>query len=105
MRAAEEALKHPTQPFLLHVDEINRADLAKILGEAIFLLESQADEKRELDLAYDFGPPFGNRFSHPREPAYPWHDEQRRPKHCYRGRRCSSSFRFCEALAAVECCR
>jgi 5-methylcytosine-specific restriction enzyme B len=65
MRAAEIALEHPTETFLLHVDEINRADLAKILGEAIFLLESQADEKRELDLAYDFGPPFGNRFSLP----------------------------------------
>ena len=36
MRGAEEALKHPTQPFLLHVDEISRADLAKILGEATF---------------------------------------------------------------------
>src|ERR1700693_680770 len=65
MRAAEEALKQPTETFLLHVDEINRADLAKILGEAIFLLEPQVDEKRELDLAYDFGPPFGNRFSIP----------------------------------------
>ena len=65
MRAAEEALKHPAQPFLLHVDEINRADLAKILGEAIFLLEPQVDEKRELDLAYDFGAPFGSRLSVP----------------------------------------
>jgi len=65
MRAAEEALKHPAQPFLLHVDEINRADLAKILGEAIFLLEPQVDEKRELDLAYDFGAPFGSRLSIP----------------------------------------
>src|SRR4029077_16021438 len=65
MRAAEVALKNPAQPFLLHIDEINRADLAKILGEAIFLLESQSDEKRDLDLAYDFGSPFGNRFSVP----------------------------------------
>ena len=65
MRAAEEALKHPAQPFLLHVDEINRADLAKILGEAIFLLEPQSDEKRDLDLAYDFGASFGSRFSIP----------------------------------------
>jgi 5-methylcytosine-specific restriction enzyme B len=65
MRAAEEALKQPAQPFLLHVDEINRADLAKILGEAIFLLEPQVDEKRELDLAYDFGSPFGSRLSIP----------------------------------------
>jgi 5-methylcytosine-specific restriction protein B len=47
------------------VDEINRADLAKILGEAIFLLEPQVDEKRELDLAYDFGAPFGSRLSIP----------------------------------------
>jgi 5-methylcytosine-specific restriction protein B len=65
MRAAGVALEHPTETFLLHVDEINRADLAKILGEAIFLLEPQVDEKRELDLAYDFGPPFGNRLSIP----------------------------------------
>jgi 5-methylcytosine-specific restriction enzyme B len=65
MRAAEEALKDPTQAFLLHVDEINRADLAKILGEAIYLLEQQVDEKRVLDLDYDFGPPFGKRFSVP----------------------------------------
>jgi 5-methylcytosine-specific restriction enzyme B len=67
MRVAEEALEQPTQTFLLHVDEINRADLAKILGEAIFLLEPQADEKpRELNLPYDFGPPFKNRFSIPK---------------------------------------
>jgi 5-methylcytosine-specific restriction protein B len=65
MRAAEEALKQPAQTFLFHVDEINRADLAKILGEAIFLLEPQVDEKRELDLPYDFGSPFGSRLSIP----------------------------------------
>jgi 5-methylcytosine-specific restriction enzyme B len=65
MRAADEAFNHPAQPFLLHVDEINRADLAKILGEAIFLLEPQVDEKRELELAYDFGAPFGSRLSIP----------------------------------------
>jgi 5-methylcytosine-specific restriction protein B len=66
MRVSEDALKDPTQTFLLHVDEINRADLAKILGEAIFLLEPQADEKpRELNLPFDFGPPFGNRLSIP----------------------------------------
>jgi hypothetical protein len=65
MRAAEEALKRPSQPFLLHVDEINRADLAKLLGEAIFLLEPGADEKRDVDLPYDYGPPFGSRLSLP----------------------------------------
>jgi 5-methylcytosine-specific restriction protein B len=47
------------------VDEINRADLAKILGEAIFLLEPGTNEKREVNLAYDFGPPFGAGFSLP----------------------------------------
>jgi 5-methylcytosine-specific restriction protein B len=65
MRAAKMALEHPTETFLLHVDEINRADLAKILGEAIFLLEQQIDEKRVINLAYDFGPPFGRRLSIP----------------------------------------
>ena len=87
------------------MDEINRADLAKILGETIFLLESRADEKRELDLAYDFGPPFGNRFSLPENLHVLGTMNSADLKHCYRGRRCSSSFRFREALAAVECCR
>ena len=65
MWAAEEARKSPSRPYLLHIDEINRADLAKILGEAIFLLEPDADEKRELELAYDFGVPFARRLSLP----------------------------------------
>ena len=61
MEAAAEALKNPTRPFLLHIDEINRADLGKILGEAIFLLEAGAGLDRKIDLAYDFGPPFHKR--------------------------------------------
>ena len=65
MRAAEEALKNSSQAFLLHVDEINRADLAKVLGEAIFLLEPGTNEKRDITLAYDFGHPFGSRLSLP----------------------------------------
>jgi len=65
MHAAEEALNNTSEAFLLHVDEINRADLAKILGEAIFLLEPGTSEKREVNLAYDFGPPFGAGFSLP----------------------------------------
>jgi 5-methylcytosine-specific restriction protein B len=60
MKAAKDALQNPNKPFLLHIDEINRADLSKVLGEAIFLLESCADEKRKLDLPYDFGKPFNN---------------------------------------------
>ncbi len=52
-------------PYLLHIDEINRADLAKVLGEAIFLFEARAEEERVLQLAYDFGEPSGNRLQLP----------------------------------------
>jgi 5-methylcytosine-specific restriction enzyme B len=58
MAAAREALGQPKRKFLLHIDEINRADLGKILGEAIYLLEPQPEFKREIDLPYDFGEPF-----------------------------------------------
>ncbi|MGA7409555.1 MAG: AAA family ATPase [Bryobacteraceae bacterium] len=64
MEAAADALKNPTHPFLLHIDEINRADLGKILGEAIFLLEAE-DKTRSIELAYDFGPPFHRTLSLP----------------------------------------
>ncbi len=57
MQAAAEALKDPAHNYLLHIDEINRADLGKILGEAIFLLEP-ADTERKVQLPYDFGEPF-----------------------------------------------
>jgi 5-methylcytosine-specific restriction enzyme B len=63
MRAATRALEDTSRPYLLHVDEINRADLAKVLGEAIFLLEP--DEARELQLPHDFGEPFGRTLSLP----------------------------------------
>jgi 5-methylcytosine-specific restriction protein B len=65
MEAATRALKNPAQNYLLHIDEINRADLGKVLGEAIYLLEPEAESKRELSLAYDFGEPFFRKLSLP----------------------------------------
>ena len=65
MESAKQAGKtHPT-PYLLHIDEINRADLAKILGEAIYLFEPKSAQKREIDLPYDFGEPFHTKLKLP----------------------------------------
>jgi len=50
----EAATSAGDRPFLLHIDEINRADLSKVLGEAIFLLEGD-DPNREITLPYTFG--------------------------------------------------
>jgi 5-methylcytosine-specific restriction protein B len=62
MQAAARALGDPSRNYLLHIDEINRADLGKVLGESIFLLEASANEKRTIQLPYDFGPPFHHEF-------------------------------------------
>ena len=55
----------PSGKYLLHVDEINRADLSKVLGEAIYLLEPDELEGRAIDLPYKFEPPSGDRLSLP----------------------------------------
>lgn len=39
VRVVSAALRHPTVTFLLVIDEINRADLARVLGECIYLLD------------------------------------------------------------------
>ena len=66
MEAAAQACSDPKRHYLLHIDEINRADLAKILGEAIFLLEATEDSDRRIDLPYDFGEPFHRTFFLPK---------------------------------------
>ena len=60
MEAVEKAKSSDGQPFLLNIDEINRGDLAKVLGEAILLFEPTDTEKREVHLPYDFGSPIGS---------------------------------------------
>lgn len=67
MSAARRAAEDRTKSFLLVVDEINRADLAKILGEALYLFEWPRDgeAERAVEMPLDFGPPFGRSFSLP----------------------------------------
>ncbi len=61
MRAIVDAKACAPAPWLLHLDEINRADLARVLGEALMLFEPTrpGDEPRSVHLPYDFGPPWG----------------------------------------------
>ena len=54
---AAEAARVSNAKYLLHIDEINRADLAKVLGEAIYLLEADDLGQRSIKLPYKFDPP------------------------------------------------
>lgn len=67
MNAAARALGCPAKAFLLVIDEINRADLAKVLGEALYLLEwpRNGEPVRTVELPLDFGTPFGRNLSLP----------------------------------------
>ena len=64
MEAAANAAAQQERPYLLLIDEINRADLAKVLGEAIYLLEP-TESGRTLELPYDFGPPLHSQLTLP----------------------------------------
>ena len=65
MQAAKAAQAVGENPYLLHIDEINRADLSKVLGEAIMLLEYDEQSARQIKLPYDFGEPFHDTLSLP----------------------------------------
>ena len=64
IKAIERARADTTKPYLLVIDEINRADLAKVLGEAMHLFEP-GDPDREVQLDFHFNEIGGNSLSLP----------------------------------------
>ena len=57
---AKEATVHPDQPYVLIIDEMNRANLPRVLGELMFLLEYR-DQPIDLQYSRQFSLP-GNLF-------------------------------------------
>lgn len=53
LRAVQAAAARPDQPYLLVIDEINRADLAKVLGECLYLFEPGSPD-RHVELEHAF---------------------------------------------------
>lgn len=62
MKAAAAA-RQSNEPYLLVIDEVNRADLSKVLGEAIYLFEPGRHD-RSVELAHEF-PGYGQTFQLP----------------------------------------
>ncbi len=54
LRCIARCNEDPAADYLLVVDEINRADLAKVLGEAVFLLEPRPEFPRTIELEYSY---------------------------------------------------
>ena len=54
------AAKKDEAPYLLHIDEINRADLSRVLGETISLFEPKSKQHRSMALPFNFGNGYGD---------------------------------------------
>ncbi|MBM3496381.1 MAG: AAA family ATPase [Armatimonadetes bacterium] len=65
LRAIARCNEDPDSDYLLVIDEINRADLAKVLGEAIFLLEPTPEVPRTLELEYSYAETGGSQVTLP----------------------------------------
>ena len=61
MQASASATEAPDIRTFYNMDQINRAALRKIPGEAIYLFEPHPASPRTVELAYDFGPLFHRR--------------------------------------------